>query len=280
MCVNQKSDPLPILVLDSGMGGLSVCQSLLQTELALRLIYFADDALFPYGLLTEEALTKRLLEIVEQMLTLHQPELVVLACNTVSTLVLPQLRSRFDVPFVGVVPAIKPAAALSKTRSIGLLATPATVKRPYIDTLINDFAKDCRVVRVGNNDLVVQAERKMAGKEVCLSTLREALEPFQNLAFSGPAIDTVVLGCTHFPLLKEELQVIMSGVNWVDSGEAIARRVTSLLAEKRAAGKGRLDKRVATHQLYFSYALPDEAKLKPLLKKLGFEEITIALHRI
>ena len=99
----------------------------------LQIIYFADDAYFPYGLLPEQVLRQRLREVVSAMLLQHKPELVVLACNTVSTLVLPDLRAEFDVPFVGVVPAIKPAAQMTQSAVIGLLATPATVKRQYTD---------------------------------------------------------------------------------------------------------------------------------------------------
>jgi len=220
--LNERS----ILVIDSGVGGLTICQSILAFERSLQLVYFADDAFFPYGLLDEDLLTQRLHKIVSAMLKLHQPDLVVLACNTVSTLVLPELRRCFDVPFVGVVPAIKPAAQLSKTKRIGLLATPATVCRSYTDDLIADFASDCQVVRVGSNDLVVQAENLLSGKPLDVEVISMALSEF-SVPLGQGEIDTIILGCTHFPLLKEQLELQIPGIKWVDSGTAVAK-VSSL----------------------------------------------------
>lgn len=260
-----------ILVIDSGVGGLSVCQSILAAGSPLQVIYFADDAFAPYGLLDEGVLEARLEKIVSSMLAIHQPHLVVLACNTVSTLLLPQLRAQFDVPFVGVVPAIKPAAKHSRTNRIGLLATPATVKRTYTDDLINDYAGNCEVIRVGSNELVLQAEGLLAAKHVSLEIIESILNPFLSDDVK-PSVDTIVLGCTHFPLLKIHLQVILPEVTWVDSGAAIAKRVHSLLNEKNLLDHDLLanSSHLIEHQIYFSKSLPNVVVFKAALVKLGF----------
>ena len=260
-----------ILVIDSGVGGLSVCQSILSSGDSLQVIYFADDAFAPYGLLEEQVLEGRLEKIVSSMLALHQPQLVVLACNTVSTLLLPQLRAQFDVPFVGVVPAIKPAAKHSITKKIGLLATPATVKRTYTDELILDYAGDCEVIRVGSNELVLQAEALLAGEKVPLEVIQSILAPFIQ-ANGASSVDTIVLGCTHFPLVKSQLKAILPEVIWIDSGEAIAKRVHSLLEEKSGGMTGQVTSgsRSINHQIYFSKLLPNQDVFSAALAKLGF----------
>jgi len=270
-------DTPSILVIDSGVGGLSVCQSILAAGSPLQVIYFADDAFAPYGLLDEKALEERLEKIVSSMLAIHQPQLVVLACNTVSTLLLPQLRAQFDVPFVGVVPAIKPAAKHSITNRIGLLATPATVKRAYTDDLINDYAGNCEVIRVGSNELVLQAEALLAGENISLDVIELILKPFLSDDVS-PSVDTIVLGCTHFPLLKSHLHTVLPDVSWVDSGAAIAKRVHSLLNGKNLRNHDLVPNSsdLIEHQIYFSKSLPSGAIFKAALVKLGF--IVSELH--
>jgi len=269
-----------ILVIDSGVGGLSVCQAILAKQKGIRLVYFADDAFFPYGLMEESKLRARLKDIVGEMLKLHQPELVVLACNTVSTLVLPELRACFDIPFVGVVPAIKPAAQFSKTKRIGLLATPATVRRPYTDKLIADYADGCEVLRVGSSELVVLAENLLSGKPVSENQLAEIIAPFSSPldeSKKGKSIvDTVVLGCTHFPLLKTQLSKLLPGVIWVDSGNAIANRVASLLSGNELLPKNEqlsdATEDLINHQIYFSKTLPNASNFAQALENLGIKE--------
>ncbi len=249
----QTNRPAPrsILVIDSGVGGLSVCQAILEQLPALQIIYYADGAFYPYGLLPEAQLSERLHQIVSGMLALHQPALVVLACNTVSTLLLPELRARFEIPFVGVVPAIKPAAAMSVTKQIGLLATPATVNRPYTDQLIRDYAQDCQVIKVGSSELVHEAEKLLRGEALSEERIQQILEPF-----GGARIDTLVLGCTHFPLLRQQLSAQLAGVNLVDSGKAIANRVSHLLADisddMRSTRYLQRNDEPCQHQFYYS----------------------------
>jgi len=260
-----------ILVIDSGVGGLSVCQAILELKCPLQLIYFADNANFPYGLLAADKLSKRLHEIMTLMLALHKPDLVVLACNTVSTLMLPELRAAFDVPFVGVVPAIKPAALHSKTKRIGLLATPATIKRDYIDQLISDYAQDCEVIRKGDCDLVIEAENLLLGKDVSNEVLTKALDVFKP-DNESERIDTIVLGCTHFPLLRSHLDKILPGIEWVDSGRAIAQRVQNLLmiSEQACSEIESIETpEDKTHQVYFSGIKPDSEVFVHSLKAMG-----------
>lgn len=219
----------PILVFDSGVGGLSICQSLRKAGIRLPLLYVADTAWFPYGLREEAELLQRVQHLMEPLIRQHLPQLVILACNTLSTLALPALRAQFDVPFVGVVPAIKPAAQQTQSGVIGLLATPATVKRAYTDKLIAEFAPHCEVIRVGSNELVLAAERYFKEGQIDLAAIKHAIEPLIE-AKQQQGLDTVVLGCTHFPLLLTQLDQLLPGIRWIDSGEAIARRVKELLA--------------------------------------------------
>lgn len=215
-----------VLVFDSGVGGLSILAELRRTLPMCELVFACDNAAFPYGTKDEETLVERVDQVLKALIRKVEPDIVVVACNSASTLVLPRIRSHFVKPVVGVVPAIKPAAAMSQTKCIGLLATPGTVKRQYTQQLIDDFASDCRVVRVGSSELVHLAEEKISGKPVSAEKLQQILTPLM----AESEIDTIVLACTHFPLLKAELSALAKPhIRWIDSGEAIARRVHSLL---------------------------------------------------
>lgn len=197
-----------------------------------KLSYFFDNAFFPYGTKSDDVLLER---IVSQIEILHQaftPDIAVIACNTASTLVLDALRASFSTPFVGVVPAIKPAAASSLSGVIGVLATPATVNRPYTHKLIHDFAQNTKVYLHGSDALVTQAERKLNNQEVIASIVKNEIETLLRQDKSD-SMDTIVLACTHFPLLIEEFNKAVSAqgrsIHWMDSSKAIARRVVQLL---------------------------------------------------
>lgn len=217
-----------ILIFDSGVGGLSVAGCIRRQLPGAHLSYLADNACFPYGDQPEELVSARCVSLVQQA-RLHKPvDVIVIACNTASTVVLPHLRAVIDIPVVGVVPAIKPAARLSDNGRIGLLATPATVKRVYLEQLVIDFAADCVIERVGHPDLVRWIEAWVAGVPLPESRLRSALEPFRLAD-----VDTVVLGCTHYPLILDTLKALLPTVrHWIDSGEAIARQTAHLLAQR------------------------------------------------
>jgi len=219
----------PILIFDSGVGGLSIHAAIAARLPHENYIYACDNAAFPYGGKAEDELVQRVHTVLDALIARYQPKILVVACNTASTVALPRLRQHYSLPIVGVVPAIKPAALMSRNKIIGLLATPGTVRRAYTDQLIADFAADCTVLKIGSSELVWLAEKKLRGEEISIDVLRELLSPFFK---ADATVDTIVLGCTHFPLLKSELQqAAPQPVNWIDSGNAIADRVMALLSE-------------------------------------------------
>lgn len=210
------------------MGGLSVYREVSRTLSGHQYLYLFDNACFPYGELGESRLVERVVELFEAFVVRHSVDIAIIACNTASTHVLPALRQRLSIPVVGVVPAIKPAAEYSRQYGkghIGLLATPGTVSRHYTAELIQSFAADLQVSLLGTTELVKMAEDKLSGAPIDMHRLAQILAPWRGP--QGP--DTIVLGCTHFPLLADELSCCLPQARLIDSGAAIARRVASLL---------------------------------------------------
>jgi glutamate racemase len=225
-----------ILVFDSGLGGLTVYREVAAARPHADFVYVADDAGFPYGAVAEPALVTRVVALMGEMIEQHRPDLVVIACNTASTIVLPDLRKTFALPFVGTVPAIKPACAASLTKRVSVLGTEATVKREYTRALIRDYAGDCKVTLVGAKKLAAYAEDDLAGAEIGDDAI--AAEIAAAFVDDGRRTDTVVLACTHYPLLLERLrQVAPWPVNFIDPAPAIARRVTDLLGPAKPGGR-------------------------------------------
>ena len=223
------SPAAPILFFDSGVGGLSV---LAPTRLLLpnaAFVYAADNAAFPYGTRSEAEIAARVPALLGRLVERYRPRLAVIACNTASTIALDHVRSALDIPVVGTVPAIKPAAALSRTRVIGVLGTEATVRQPYVDNLAATFATDCTVIRHGSKELVELAESKLGGAAIDIAQVAAALAPMRAAAH-GKEIDVVVLACTHFPLLAAEIAAAWPGVTLLDGGAGIARRIAHLTA--------------------------------------------------
>ena len=219
-----------VLVMDSGVGGLSVSSEIRARLPHVAQSYVSDDAFRPYGEKTESQIRARLPHLLRPFTDMLRPDVVVIACNTASTTALPSVRAALDVPVVGVVPAVKPAAKGSRTKTIAVLGTPGTVRRAYVDDLIDQHADGCHVRLRGSVALVEQAERKLSGEAVDMDVIRAELAPIFR-GRDGADVDAVVLACTHFPLLVDELRAsVRQSVAWVDSGEAIARRVESLLA--------------------------------------------------
>jgi len=221
----------PLLFFDSGVGGLSVLGPTRTLLPNAPIVYLADSAGFPYGKRSEIEIASRVPALLGRAVERFHPRLVVIACNTASTIALEHVRSALDVPVVGTVPAIKPAAETSKTRVIGVLGTEATVRQPYVDDLAEAFASDCVLVRHGSPKLVELAEAKLAGEPVSVDDVRAAATPL----FAAPAganIDVVVLACTHFPLLQNELEAAYPNVAFVDGGAGIARRISYLTREQ------------------------------------------------
>jgi glutamate racemase len=224
-----------ILVFDSGLGGLTVYREVKVARPDAKFVYVADDAGFPYGNLDEDRLIERVIEVVGTAITDHAPDLVVVACNTASTLALGELRTRFRVPFVGTVPAIKPACAQSATKRVTVLGTRATVGREYTHALIREFGSGCDVHLVGSTHLAAHAEAELAGTPLPDAAIAaEIARCFVEK--DGRRTDTIVLACTHFPLLIERFRVNAPWpVTWLDPAPAIARRVADLM-RARAPG--------------------------------------------
>src|SRR6185437_15228707 len=190
----------PLLFFDSGVGGLSVLGPTRALLPNAPIVYAADTAGFPYGKRSEAEIASRVPALLGRLVERFRPRLAVIACNTASTIALDHVRAALDLPVVGTVPAIKPAAESSKTRVIGVLGTEATVRQPYVDDLTAKFASDCTMIRYGSPELVELAEAKLAGEDVALEAVKDGAQPMFE-APDGTRIDTVVLACTHFPLL-------------------------------------------------------------------------------
>lgn len=226
-----------ILVFDSGLGGLTVLEQVRRARPDAAYVYAADDAAFPYGRLSEETLVARVLGVMERLLALYAPDLVVIACNTASTLVLPSLRQHFATPFVGVVPPIKPAAQATRSRLVSLLATPGTVARAYTHDLIGTHAGACAVTLVGSKALAPYAEAELAGTPVDDAALSAEIAPCFVRVPDGRRTDVVCLACTHYPLLLARFERLAPWpVTWIDPAPAIARRVVQLLGPAEKAG--------------------------------------------
>jgi glutamate racemase len=217
----------PILFLDSGVGGLSVLGPTRALLPNAPILYAADSAGYPYGKRSDAEIASRVPALLGRMVERFRPRVAVIACNTASTIALEHVRSALDLPVVGTVPAIKPAAEMSKSRVIGVLGTEATVRQRYVDDLAARFAADCTIIRHGSPELVELAEAKLRGERVDLASVRAAAQPMFDAA-DGNRIDTVVLACTHFPLLEDELHAAFPQVSYVDGGPGIARRIAYL----------------------------------------------------
>ncbi len=259
-----------IVVFDSGLGGLSVLSPIAAGLPQARLVYVADEAGFPYGGRSEQDLLARVGTVIGAAMDRFRPDLVVVACNTASTLVLPQLRARFTVPIVGTVPAIKPAAEQSQSRCFAILATEGTAKRDYTRALIDQFAKNCRVIIHSPPALAPRAEAFLRGEGLDGQALLADIAPcFVNE--NGSKTDTIVLGCTHYPLLLEAMKRLAPWpVTWIDPAPAIARRVAHLLGQTASAAQmragpnlfvstGPVDLTAGLRHALQAYGLADEA---------------------
>lgn len=267
---------------DSGVGGLSVFQAVRTRVPAAIYHYCSDNLHFPYGTRGEDDVVRCALQTAALFIERCQLDMLIVACNTMSTIALPALRERWSIPVVGVVPAIKPAAAASKSRIIGLLATPGTVARKYTDVLIAEHGGGCQVVKVGSSVLVELAEKKLRGEAIDAQAVAQAIAPLFIGDPSDPSrrLDVGVLGCTHFPLLLAEIQAQSPWpITWLDSAAAIAARVSYLLTE-RAPRLGpskhewphRVDDKA---QAWFTQAGASVEALRPALAGLGFAAVGI-----
>ncbi|MFC3692888.1 glutamate racemase [Chenggangzhangella methanolivorans] len=218
-----------ILVFDSGLGGLTVFSELAKALPSASFVYAADDAAFPYGALDDQRLVDRVVAVMERLVAREAPDLVVVACNTASTLALPSLRARFQLTFVGTVPAVKPAVAASTSGLVSVLATPGTVRREHTRAMVDAFAKGAEVTLVGSPKLAGYAEGELRGEPASDADIAAEIAPC-FVEREGRRTDAVALACTHFPLLTKRFAAVAPWpVAWIDPAPAIARRVLALV---------------------------------------------------
>ena len=258
-----------IIVFDSGLGGLTVYREVASALPDARYLYVADDAFFPYGSQEEAALIARVLELMGELIAVHRPELVIVACNTASTLVLPQLRARFQVPFIGTVPAIKPACAASLSKRVSVLGTQATIAREYTRALIRDFANGADITLVGSGQLAALAEVQLRGERVDDDAVARELAPC-FVDEGGRRTDTVVLACTHYPLLLDRFTRLAPWpVRFIDPASAIARRALELIGTPPSAPAR------AKAQILFTSGREPSPTLAAALAGFGLGEVTL-----
>lgn len=258
-----------VAIFDSGVGGLSIYQEVVKHCPQNDYCYISDNQYFPYGIKDQADLVERVTRVVNRIDEHYAPDILVVACNTASTVVLPILRANHEFDIIGVVPAIKPAAQLTQSKQFGLLATPATIKRPYTDELIKQFAPDCEITRVGSSKLVEIAEDKLYGRSFDIHAIEKIIQPILDV----PEIDSLVLACTHFPLLKDEIAQIFvkhsRNITLIDSCAGIAKRVIELSRTNRTEAP-ELATAVFTQTIH-------EPHFFKLLENLNFEQIDVLI---
>jgi glutamate racemase len=258
----------PLLIFDSGVGGLSVLRAVRRLLPEAPVIYAADNAGLPYGSKSEAEIAARVAGLLGRLTERYRPRLVTIACNTASTIALGMVREVLEVPIVGTVPAIKPAAAMTRSGVIGLLGTAATIRQGYVDRLEAEFAADKRLLRHAAPALVAAAEASLRGGTVDPVVFAEAAEGIRSQP-DGAQVDTVVLACTHFPLLAEGLSAAFGpGVKLVDGADGIARRIASLC-------EGQAWRRVEPDVALFTRAGDDLAALGPALAAEGLQRVAV-----
>lgn len=229
MQLNFENKSKKILIFDSGIGGFSIVNEIINRKIAVDIDYLADTEFFPYGNKSDLDLIERIPKLINKAVNESQADAVIIACNTASTIALFAIRALVNVPVIGVVPAIKPAAMLTKSKSIGLLATPRTIGSAYTDQLIEDFAANINVFRYGPPDLARAAEEYILNGQMYINAIKQAIDGIFSQKNSSE-IDVIILACTHYPLIKDFLEAnAPHKVNWIDSGAAIAKRVVQIL---------------------------------------------------
>ena len=265
-----------IVIFDSGVGGLTIYQSIKQQLPNATYIFVSDNAAFPYGTKSDDDLITRVTTVINNVVDRYNPDLIVIACNTASTIVLPILRNKLEISVIGVVPAIKPAAELTKSKTIGLLATPATINRAYTNELIDEFAADCTVIRVGSSRLVEIAEGHLYGDRLNVSNIETELQPL----LLHKKLDTLILACTHFPLLNKEIEYIFKSKNHhaelIDSALGVTNRVMHVLSQifdKKNNFSKTEQSNSGSSFAVFTLDLAPTSAFTAKLKQLGFSTI-------
>ncbi len=252
-----------VLLIDSGLGLLSIAGAIHAEYPMLKLLAISDSAGFPWGDKSQKDLTARVALLAQYGIEHWDVEAIVVACNTASVIVLEHLRQIFSIPIIGVVPAIKPAAHYSKKGIIGVLATNGTIQRDYVRKLIDDFADDCKVIMVGSKNLATIAENKLQGKGVDKQLIAEEMAPFMK-----HQVDAIALACTHYPLLQEELEGITgTAVRFFEPSTAVAHQLARKLYAAAAKSVSSLDKNIV-------FATGDAYQLdENFLQQYGFDAL-------
>jgi glutamate racemase len=268
--VPSDTDPAaPVLFFDSGVGGLSILRPAQQLLPAMPVVYAADNAGYPYGIKTDAELAARVPALLGRLVERYRPRMAVIACNTASTIALAAVRAALDIPVVGTVPAIKPAALASKSRVIGVLGTDATVRQPYVDRLAAEHGADCTVLRHGSAALVAYAEARLRGAPADRSIPADALAGLTDQP-GGDRMDMVVLACTHFPLVEDELAAAAPhSMTFLDGGAGIARRIGYL------NGDAPWPAQAPPGQAVFTRRDDDVDLLSPALARYGLTQINV-----
>lgn len=271
MTATAISADAPVLFFDSGVGGLSILGPAQKLLPNMPVVYAADSAGYPYGTRTEAEISARVPALLGRLVERYRPRIAVIACNTASTIALASVRAALDIPVVGTVPAIKPAALSSKTRVIGVLGTEATVRQPYVDRLAAEHGADCVILRHGSAALVALAEAKLRGEELRPEVARDALAGLLDQP-GGDRMDSVVLACTHFPLVQAELEAAARELGtrpltFLHGGEGIARRIAFLNGDRPWPAERPEGRAV------FTRMGPDVQALAPALKSFGLFQI-------
>ena len=259
----QPHPSAPIVLFDSGIGGFSVLDAVQEALPDAPIVYAADYAGLPYGAKSEAQVAARVAGLLGRIAERFAPRLICIACNTASTIALGMVRDVLEIPIVGTVPAIKPAAAATRSGTIGLLGTSATIRQPYIDDLERDFASDKALLRLAAPQLVDLAEAAMRGEVLDPSAFERLAKAMRQLP-GGEKVDTLVLACTHFPLVSDAIAAAFgSDIALIDGADGIARRIASLL-------EGQEFKREGPHRLIHTGALPGADDLADALLARGF----------
>ncbi|MBI2765501.1 MAG: glutamate racemase [Chloroflexi bacterium] len=251
-------DSRPVGIFDSGVGGLSVLREFRRLAPAESVIYFADTANFPYGPRPPADVRKHAFAVVNRLLA-ADVKLIIVACNTASAAAIADLREAFPVPFVGMVPGLKPAAQSSRSGTVAILATPGTLDGDLYSRVVADFGGERRILNLPGHGLAELVERGQAGTPAARAAIRETL----GRAVADGA-DTVVLGCTHYAFLAPSIRAEFPGVALIDTSEAVARRAVAVLGELGLAapadGTGTLDVIVSG----------DRSRFREAAERLGF----------
>lgn len=250
----------PVAMVDSGIGGLPYLSWIQENLPDETLVYLADRKNFPYGEKSPEGVTEAILSAIACVVSLCDPKLLVVACNTASVVALDAIRRRYTFPVVGVVPAVKTAARLSRNKVIGVLATQRTISGPYLKNLIEEYAAQTRTVCLGASDIVTHVEEdylnpNLADRQRILSSWARQLRE--------QGVDTVVLGCTHFLHVTEDLRrELGEGIRIVDSLDGVGRRVGQILKDMDQLADGK-----ASDRFYFTLDGAQAVQLPELEKK-------------